>query len=93
MEEVEHLVMRCIRVAGERKMLMRLMREVAEWQSMIARVTTVLNYAYGNGGVGRSVERFGRSSLWLVLYYLSLHADPHLITTLDISDVAVVTSI
>lgn len=64
---VEHLVMRCTSVVGEREKLVRLMREmVAEWQSMddSDRVTTVLDYECKNGEVGRFVEMIWRK--WFV---------------------------
>ena len=67
MEDVEHLVIRCTKLAGEREKLMRFMKEkVAEWQSMddSERVTTVLDYACKNGGVGRPVEVIWRK--WFV---------------------------
>ena len=59
MEDVEHLVMRCTNLAGEREKLVKLMKEkVAEWQSIddSEKATTVLDYTCKNGGVGRLVE-------------------------------------
>ena len=62
-EDVEHLLLRCMAMAEEREKLIRLMEDkVVEWKHMEdrERVAEVLEYACGNDEVSRSVERICR---------------------------------
>ena len=62
-EDVEHLLLRCMAMAEEREKLIRLMEDkVVERKHMEdrERVAEVLEYACGNDEVSRSVERIWR---------------------------------